>query len=114
MVDGVTDDNLMGAYVPLKNPNGYSYLQFLRGYLTAPPENIPLEVRSEMWYIHNESPALFSKSVCQYLDATDHIQRIERRTLLAWPPQSSRPQPLGLLFARPPENSRVQILCSGC
>jgi hypothetical protein len=58
-------------------------------------EDVPLAVRTRMWYIHDGAPAHFSRAVRDVLNNTYHDRWIGRGGTTAWPPRLPNLNPLG-------------------
>ena len=73
---------------------GESYLQFLRNELPILLEEVPLDIRQEMWLQHDGAPAHFSRVVREYLDETFSNRWIGRGGWIRWPARSPDLNPL--------------------
>lgn len=70
------------------------YLIFLQEVLRDFLEDVPLDIRENMWYQHDGAPAHFAINVRAHLDATFGRKWIGRGGPVAWPPRSPDLSPL--------------------
>jgi hypothetical protein len=75
------------------NLTGDTYLAFLRNELPGFLEDIPLMVRSQMYFQHDGAPSRFSRHVREYLNAYTN-RWLGRGGPVAWPPKSPDLTPL--------------------
>ncbi|KAI4454388.1 transposable element tc3 transposase-like protein [Holotrichia oblita] len=74
-------------------------------------DDIPLNIRQTLWFVHDESPAHFNINIHQFLDTTCKKHWIGREGRATWPTSSLNPSPdfytLGylklLVYAAPTE-----------
>jgi hypothetical protein len=59
---GIKGNYLIGPVFLPPRPNGRSYMHFLERELPALLEDIPLETRHQMWFMHDGAPAHFSRT----------------------------------------------------
>lgn len=91
---GIFQDKLLGpVYLPGRL-NGQIYLEFLSNTLPELLDDIPLEHRQTMWYMHDGAPAHFSVGVRRHLNNQFGEQWIGRGGPVAWPPRSPDLNPL--------------------
>lgn len=91
---GIFKDKLLGpVYLPGRL-NGQTYLQFLVNTLPDLLDDIPLEQRLTMWYMHDGAPAHFAVNVRTHLDHQYGEKWIGRGGPIAWPPRSPDLNPL--------------------
>ena len=64
---GVIGDRLIGPFVFDNNLRGYTYEKFLRKELPGLLEDIPIKVRSQMYFQHDGAPPHYSRLVREYL-----------------------------------------------
>lgn len=95
---GIIGDYIIGPhFLPLRL-NGETYRQFLEETLPQLLENIPLQTRQNMWFMHDGAPAHFSLTVREHLNATFGQQWIGRGGPQLWPPRSPDLNPLDYFF----------------
>lgn len=85
---GILNNNLIGPFELPTRLNGESYLHFLREVLPELLEDIPLDIRRKMWFMHDGCPAHFSRSVRNFLNETYPQRWIGRGSIVQWPPRS--------------------------
>lgn len=85
---GVLGDRIIGPFVFDGHLNGESYLNFLENDLPILLENIPLDVRTSMWYQHDGCPSHYSQRVRDFLNVRYPNRWIGRGSLFPWPPRS--------------------------
>jgi len=100
---GIVGDRLIGPVRLPERLTGTMYREFLeltRDILPDVLDDVPLQLRVGMWFMHDGAPPHFSCIACQYLN--DHFpgKWIERNRTVEWPPrlagtQSYRFLPLG-------------------
>lgn len=91
---GVVGDCLLGPYMLPPRLNGDNYLAFLQQMLPELLEDVPLDIRRNMWFQHDGAPAHFTLAVREYLTATYGDRWIGRGGPRAWPPRSPDLTPL--------------------
>lgn len=85
---GVVGDHLIGPFFLPLRLNGQTYLDFLQEELPTLLEDIPLQLRNEMWFMHDGAPAHFSLVARQFLNAHYPNRWIGRGGAQAWSPRS--------------------------
>ena len=60
---GIVGDVLIGPHVLSPTLNGARYHDFIRDTLPVLLEHVPLQVRHNMWFMHDGAPAHFGRSV---------------------------------------------------
>jgi hypothetical protein len=60
---------LIGLHVLPPHLNGEGYLNFLQNELSDLLDDVPLQVRRDMWYLHDGAPAHSARGVKNWLDA---------------------------------------------
>ena len=70
------------------------YLQFLQQNLNDLLENVPLQIKNQMRFMHDGAPQNFSNLVRQHLSNTFGNQWIGRGGPISWPPRSPDMTPL--------------------
>jgi hypothetical protein len=69
---GIISDCLTGPHVLPHQLTGNHYRDFLLHDLPKLPEDVPLAVRTRLWYLHDDDPAHFSRAVQDVLVNTYH------------------------------------------
>ncbi|KAJ8950084.1 hypothetical protein NQ318_017809 [Aromia moschata] len=87
---GFINNSLIG---PIKLPNrldGNSYLDFLQNTLPDLFEDVPLNLRNQMYFIHDDAPPHFARIVREYLNEQFPGRWIGRGNdaPISWPPRS--------------------------
>lgn len=115
---GIIGNHLIGPFILHDRLNGARYLQFLQGHLNDLLEDVPVETRYQMWYMHDGAPPHFDILVRQHLTNTFGDRWIGRGGPFLWPPRSPDLNPLdfffwgylkGLVYATP-VNSREELI----
>ncbi|KMQ84872.1 hypothetical protein RF55_16973 [Lasius niger] len=95
---GIVGDTLIGPYLLPPRLNAYIYLQFLQHVLPDLLEDVPLNIRRDMWFQHDGTPPHFSLDVREYLDQNFPNRWIGREDPIAWPARSPDLNPLNFFF----------------
>lgn len=104
------DDHLTGPYFLPQRLTGDSYLNFLQEELPVLLEEIPLQLRQHLWFMHYGAPAHFSIDVRNHLDAVYANRWIGRGGTEHWHTRSPDLNPLdfcilkSLVYSTPVEN----------
>lgn len=85
---GIIGSRLVGPFVLPARLTGEIYLNFLRVHLPGLLEEIPLQIRRNMWFMHDGAPAHFTLVVRNFLNTTYGHRWIGRGGPTAWPPRS--------------------------
>lgn len=85
---GILGNKIIGPFIFNGFLNGEMYLNFLINDLPALLEDIPLQVRRDLWFQHDGCPAHFSQGVRNFLDQTYPNRWIGRGSLFPWPARS--------------------------
>jgi hypothetical protein len=85
---GIIGTHLIGPFVLPARLTGENYLNFLNVDLPGLLEEIPLEIRRAMWFMHDGAPAHFTLNVRHFLNVSYGPQWIGRGGPTAWPPRS--------------------------
>lgn len=110
---GVIDAHLIGPYFLPLRLTGESYLNFLQQELPGLLEDIPLQLRQHLWFMHDGAPAHFSINVRNHLDTVYPNRWIGRGGTEHWPARSPDLNPLdfciwgflkSLVYSTPVEN----------
>lgn len=91
---GILGDNLLGPHVLPHHLNGHTYHEFLTNTLPDLLDDIPLAVRTRMWFMHDGAPAHFSRVVRNLLNTSYRGRWIGRGGTVNWPPRSPDLNPL--------------------
>ena len=87
-------NKLIRHFVFDKNLMGYTYEVCLRSELPGLLEDIPLMLRSQMYFQHDGAPAHYSRHVRVYLNESFSNRWLGRGGPVAWPPRSPDLTPL--------------------
>lgn len=91
---GVIAEHLIGPWVLPNRLNGALYLQFLQTVLPELLEDLDLETRAEMYFMHDGAPPHFVVDVRAHLDRTFPGRWIGRGGPVLWPARSPDLNPL--------------------
>lgn len=91
---GIIDNFLIGPYQLPQRLNGEQYLQFLENDLLYLLDDIPLNIRHNMWYMQDGAPAHFAVPVRNHLNQRFPHRWIGRGSEFPWPPRSPDINPL--------------------
>lgn len=91
---GIIGNRLVGPFFINGTLNGQKYLTFLQQDLYPLLEEIPLNIRSSMWLMHDGAPPHFSREVRNFLNDAFPNRWIGRGGPLPWPPRSPDLNPL--------------------
>lgn len=97
---GIVGDCLIGPVELPARLGGLQYLEFLREVLPQLLEDVPLNIRRIMWYMHDGAPPHFSLPVRQFLNENFPNRWIGRGNDAPreWPPRSPDHNPLDFHF----------------
>jgi len=84
---GIIGGRVVGPFILDGALNGRTYLDFLENVLPILMEDIPLDVRQNMFFQHDGCPAHYALAVRQNLGATFPDRWIGRGSLFPWPPR---------------------------
>jgi len=90
---GVIGNRLIGPFV-FDNLTGNTYEAFLRNELPGLLEDIPLMVKSQMYFQHDGAPPHYTRHVTEYLNESFPNRWLGRGGPVAWPPRSPDLTPL--------------------
>lgn len=87
---GILGRYLVGPVILPNRLNGASYLLFLQNTLPELLEDLPLQLRLDMWYMHDGAPPHFSMNVREFLNQQFPNRWIGRGNNCPqrWPPRS--------------------------
>ena len=91
---GILGDRLLGPVVLANRLTGPVYLNFLENKLPELLEDVPLNERSEIWFMHDGAPAHFLIDVRDYLSRHFNQRWIGRGGPIPWPARSPDLTPL--------------------
>jgi len=91
---GVLGNRLIGPFVFDNNLTGKTYEAFLRNELPGLLEDIPLLIRSKMYFQHDGDPPHYTRHVRDYLNESFPKRWLGRGGPVAWPPRSPDLTPL--------------------
>ena len=95
---GILGDQLIGPYILPDNLNGRSYQFFLTEVLPELLENVPLDVRNNMWLQQDGAPPHYARVARNYLDQAYPDRWIGRLGPIRWPARSLDLNPLDFFF----------------
>ncbi|XP_076246510.1 uncharacterized protein LOC143186686 [Calliopsis andreniformis] len=95
---GICGTQIIGPYLLPDRLDGGAYKAFLQHVLPDLLEDVPLEVRRNMYYQHDGAPAHYDAQVRAYLTETFQDRWIGRGGPVAWPPRSPDINPLDFFF----------------
>lgn len=122
---GIIGDFLIGPFLLPNRLTGPLYRDFLENSLPELLEDVPLEIRRHMWFMHDGAPPHFSITARQFLNEQFPARWIGRGGPTPWPARSPDANPLDfflwgylkqLVYASPVNNvqelrERVQNAC---
>jgi len=85
---GVLGNRLIGPFVFDNNLTGNTYEAFLRHELPGLLEDIPLMIRSQMYFQHDGAPSHYTRHVREFLNESFPNCWLGRGGPIAWPPRS--------------------------
>lgn len=91
---GIVDNQIVGPHFFDRAINGEMYLHFLQQHLPVHFENVPLNIRQQLWFQQDGAPAHYYGRVRNFLDFQFPNRWIGRRGPIAWPPRSPDLSPL--------------------
>lgn len=91
---GIIGDLLIGPYIIPNRLNGPVYLVFIRDILPELLQDVPLNIRYDMWFQHDGAPAHFGNNVRNYLNVTFEQKWLGRGGPVHWPARSPDLTPL--------------------
>lgn len=91
---GIVGEYLIGPMFLPARLNGQNYRRFLEEDLPLLLEDVPLEIRRNLWFMHDGAPAHFSLLAREFLDNNYPNHWIGRRGPISWPARSPDCNPL--------------------
>lgn len=85
---GIISDHLIGPFFLPGRLNGQDYCNFLTNDLPLLLEHVPLQLRQQLWFMHDGAPAHFSRLAREHLNRTYQNRWIGRGGPQFWPPRS--------------------------
>lgn len=85
---GIVNGILIGPHILPDRLTGEEYLNFLQNHLPNLLEQVPLNIRQDMWLLQDGAPPHFRRDVREFLDNTFPNRWIGRNGPVAWPPRS--------------------------
>ena len=85
---GVLGNRLIGPFVFDNNLTGNTHEAFLRNELPGLLEDIPLMIRSQMYFEHDGVPPHYTCRVREFLNQSFPNRWLGRGGPVAWPPRS--------------------------
>nr|CAH7762191.1 unnamed protein product [Callosobruchus chinensis] len=85
---GMVNGMLIGPFILPPRMGGLQYLDFLQNTLPTLLDDVPLNIRQSMWFMHDGAPPHFRREVRDYLNVTFPNRWIGRNGPVAWPPRS--------------------------
>lgn len=85
---GIIGNYLLGPYFLPRRLTGERYLRFLQYDLPGLLEDVPLEVRLSMWFMHDGAPPHFLRRVRAHITETFQNRWIGRGGPISWPARS--------------------------
>jgi len=96
---GVYGNKLIGPFVFDNILTGNAYEVFLRNEIPGLLENIPLLIRSQMYFQHDGAPPHYTRNVRNYLNESFPNRWLGRDGPVAWPPWSPDLTPVDYNFS---------------
>ena len=91
---GIIANHIIGPYLLPLRLNGYAYRRFLNDLLPVFLQDVPLNIRQQMWYQHDGAPPHFDVNVRRHLDNAFPDHWIGRGGPVGWPARSPDLNPL--------------------
>lgn len=91
---GIVHDHIIGPHIFPDRLTGHLYREFLEDTLPLLLEDVPLNIRHGMWYMHDGAPPHFSREARDYLDTAFPGLWIGNGGPIRWPPRSPDLNPL--------------------
>lgn len=91
---GMIGERLLGPIVLPQRLTGPAYLEFLGNTLPELLEDLPINLRLNLWFMQDGAPPHFTRAVREHLNNEFHGRWIGRAGPIAWPPRSPDLNPL--------------------
>jgi hypothetical protein len=98
---GIVGNYLIGPFVLPDRLTGAVYTHFLENDLRNGVEPVDIQLRHEMWFMHDGGPAHFSRQVRAFLDVTNPDRWIGRNRPIPWSARSPDLNPLDYFMGSP-------------
>lgn len=85
---GIVGDYVIGPHFFEGRVNGLIYLDFLQNHLPLLLENVPLNIRQRMWFLHDGAPVHHTRLIHDHLNIHFPDRWIGRGGPIAWPARS--------------------------
>lgn len=95
---GIIGNHLLGPHELPPNLNGDLYLDFLQHHLVNYLDDLPLNLRQNLYFMQDGAPPHFSVQVRNYLDQTFPDRWIGRGSRMSWPARSPDFNPMDFCF----------------
>ena len=95
---GILGDQLIGPYILPNNLNGAAYTVFLRDVLPELLQDVPHEVRANMWLQQDGAPPHYARVTRDHLNLVYPNRWIGRLGPIRWPARSPDLNPLDFFF----------------
>lgn len=95
---GIVDQHVIGPFLFPERLNGEIYQHFLTNHLVDLLDDVPLNIRQQMWYQHDGAPCHFSQQVRTTLSFMFPNKWIGRGGPVNWPARSPDLNPLDFYF----------------
>ena len=95
---GIIGDHLVGPFVLPDRLTGRTYERFLQDDLPTLLDEVPLQTRRTMWFLHDGAPPHISREVRRHLHRTYPDRLIGRFGHIHWPARSPDLNPLDFYF----------------
>lgn len=95
---GIINGQIIGPIEIHGNLNGNNYLELLRDTLPEFLEELPEELRQDMWFQNDGCPAHYAVQVRRYLNEAYPNRWIGRLGPILWPPRSPDLNPLDFFY----------------
>lgn len=116
---GIIGNQLLGPHFFAGNLNGDMYLQFLQNDLPELLEDVPLQTRRRMWFLHDGATPHYARVVTDFLNTMFPNRWIGRNGAVHWPARSPDLTPLDfylwghvktLVYGRSKPNTRQELV----
>ncbi|GJQ80004.1 hypothetical protein Trydic_g9477 [Trypoxylus dichotomus] len=91
---GILNGTLIGPFILPTQLTSTQYLHFLENNLPELLEDVPLNVRRDMWFLHEGAAPHFAREVRQYLRDVFACHRISQTGYVTWPARSPDLNPI--------------------
>lgn len=85
---GVLGNQLIGPHILPNRLTGATYLDFLQNIFTDLLDDVPVERRRDMWFLHDGAPPHYARIVANWLNDNFTEKWIGRNGPVLWPPRS--------------------------